>query len=196
MTAPIRIEVAHRLPVSVHDGFDYITDPTNWPEYWPRLVRITSASRWREPGDRACLVLRMLRREVELEMKLVRIEPYRLVEYTSEQRGLPSARHWRHFEQTDDELGYRISVEYQPRPGGEASSTSSWCAGRSSARRARRWPTSSGGSASGGRATPGDTRIRATDEGSRLFTDVTNGEFGGAGSTIDHITQREAPTAG
>jgi uncharacterized protein YndB with AHSA1/START domain len=117
MTAPIRIEVAHRLPVSVHDGFDYITDPTNWPEYWPRLVRITSASRWREPGDRACLVLRMLRREVELEMKLVRIEPYRLVEYTSEQRGLPSARHWRHFEQTDDELGYRISVEYQPRPG-------------------------------------------------------------------------------
>jgi len=45
-------------------------------------------------------------------MKLVRIEPYRLVEYTSEQRGLPAARHWRHFEQTDDELAYRIAVEY------------------------------------------------------------------------------------
>jgi hypothetical protein len=59
----------------------------------------------------------MLRREVELEMKLVRIEPYRLVEYTSEQRGLPAARHWRHFEQTDDELAYRIAIEYQPRPG-------------------------------------------------------------------------------
>jgi uncharacterized protein YndB with AHSA1/START domain len=117
MTAQIRIEVEHRLPVSAHDGFDYITDPSNWPDYWPRLVRITSASRWREPGDRACLVLRMLRREAELEMKLVRIEPYRLVEYTSEQRGLPAARHWRHFEQTDGELAYRIAVEYQPRPG-------------------------------------------------------------------------------
>ena len=117
MTAPIRIEVEHRLPVSVHDGFDYITDPSNWPEYWPRLVRITSASRWREPGDRACLVLRMLRREVELEMKLVRIEPYRLVEYTSEQRGLPAVRHWRHADQTDDDLTYRIAVEYQPRSG-------------------------------------------------------------------------------
>jgi uncharacterized protein YndB with AHSA1/START domain len=117
MTAPIRIEVEHRLPVSVHDGFDYITDPDNWHEYWPRLVRITSALRWRQPGDRACLVLRMLRREVELEMKLVRIEPYRLVEYTSEQRGLPAVRHWRHFEQIDDELAYRIAVEYQPRPG-------------------------------------------------------------------------------
>jgi uncharacterized protein YndB with AHSA1/START domain len=117
MIAPVRIEVERRLPVSVHDGFDYITDPSNWPEYWPRLVRITSASRWREPGDRARLVLRMLHREVELEMELVRIEPYRLVEYISKQRGLPAARHWRHFEQTDDELGYRIAVEYQPRPG-------------------------------------------------------------------------------
>jgi uncharacterized protein YndB with AHSA1/START domain len=117
MTAAIRVEVARRLPVSLHDGFDYITDPDNWPEYWPRLVRITSARRWREPGDRASLVLRMLRREVELEMTLVRVEPYRLVEYTSEQRGLPAARHWRHFEQTDDELAYRIAVEYQPRPG-------------------------------------------------------------------------------
>jgi hypothetical protein len=44
-------------------------------------------------------------------------ERYRLVEYTSEQRGLPAARPWRHFEQTDDELSYRIAVEYQPRPG-------------------------------------------------------------------------------
>lgn|SRR5215211_891960 len=117
MTAPIRIEVRRHLPVSVHGGFDYITDPINWPAYWPRLVRITSARRWRDPGDRASLVLRMLRREVELEMTLVRIEPYRLVEYTSEQRGLPPARHWRHFHQADDELEYRIAVEYQPRPG-------------------------------------------------------------------------------
>ena len=117
MTAAIRVEVERRLPVPLHDGFEYITDPDNWPEYWPRLVRITSARRWREPGDRARLVLRMLHREVELEMKLVRIEPYRLVEYTSEQRGLPAAQHWRHFEQTDDDLAYRIAVEYQPRPG-------------------------------------------------------------------------------
>jgi uncharacterized protein YndB with AHSA1/START domain len=117
MTAPIRIEVEHHFPVSVHDGFDYITNPDNWPDYWPRLVRITSAGRWREPGDRACLVLRMLRREVELEMKLVRIEPYRLVEYTSQQRGLPDARHWRYFDQAERELVYRIAVEYQPRPG-------------------------------------------------------------------------------
>ena len=117
MTAPIRIEVERRLPVSAHDGFDYITNPDNWPEYWPRLVRISSAGRWSETGDRVCLVLLMLRREVELEMKLVRIEPYRLVEYTSQQRGLPAARHWRHFDQADRDLAYRIVVEYEPRHG-------------------------------------------------------------------------------
>jgi hypothetical protein len=42
MTAPIRIAVEQRLPVSVRDGFDYITDPANWREYWPRLVRMAT----------------------------------------------------------------------------------------------------------------------------------------------------------
>ena len=101
----------------MRDGFDYITDPVNWREYWPRLVRVDSATRWREPGDRVSVVQRILGREVELGMTLVRIEPCRLVEYTSRQRGLPAARHWRDFDQTGDELAYRITVEYQPRPG-------------------------------------------------------------------------------
>jgi uncharacterized protein YndB with AHSA1/START domain len=117
MTAPIRIDVERRFPVSVQDGFDYITDPGHWPEYWPGLVRIDSAPRWRRPGDRARLVLRMLHRELELDMTLERIEPYRMIQYTSRQRGLPVARHWRHFDEIDDELAYRIAVEYQPRSG-------------------------------------------------------------------------------
>ncbi|MGH2962660.1 MAG: SRPBCC family protein [Solirubrobacterales bacterium] len=117
MSGAVRIEVERRFPISVRDGFDYITAPANWPEYWPRFVRLDPASRWRAPGDRATLTLRMLGREVELEMTLVRIDPYRVVEYTSEQRGLPAARHWRHFEEVDGELAYRLVVEYEPRPG-------------------------------------------------------------------------------
>jgi len=117
MTAPVRIEAERRLPVSLREGFDYITDPSNWPDYWPRLVRVSAAERWREPGDRASLTLRLLGRDVELEMTLVRMEPYRLVEYTSEQRGLPAARHLRSFDTAGDELRYRIAVEYEPRPG-------------------------------------------------------------------------------
>ncbi len=101
-------------------GFlDYITDPANWPEYWPRLVRNDPASRWRDPGDQARVTLRMLGRDVELDMRLVRVDPYRLVEYTSEQRGLPAGRHRRHFAESDRGLAFRIVIEYQPRAG--------WC---------------------------------------------------------------------
>jgi hypothetical protein len=101
----------------LRDGFDYITDPARWPEYWPGLIRVEPGSRWREPGDRARLVLRLLGRSVELEMTLGRIVPYRVVEYTSVQRGLPDARHERHFAEANGELDYRLAVEFEPRPG-------------------------------------------------------------------------------
>jgi hypothetical protein len=113
----IRIEVERRFAVSVREGFDYITEPANWPAYWPRIVRLDPASRWRDRGDRARLTLRMLGRDVELEMTLARREPCRVVEYTSEQRGLPAARHWRHFDDADGDLAYRIAIEYSPRGG-------------------------------------------------------------------------------
>jgi uncharacterized protein YndB with AHSA1/START domain len=115
--APVQLELAQRFPVSASDGFAYITDPANWPAYWPRLQRVVSVERWREPGDRAALVLRLLGRDVELQMTLVRFEPGRLVEYTSIQRGLPEARHRRRFDAAGGELHYRIAVEYTPRGG-------------------------------------------------------------------------------
>ena len=113
----IRIRVERRFEVSVREGFDYITEPANWPAYWPRFVRFDPASRWRDRGDRARLTLRMLGRDVELDMTLARREPCRVVEYTSEQRGLPAARHWRHFDEADGDLAYRIVIEYPPRAG-------------------------------------------------------------------------------
>jgi Polyketide cyclase / dehydrase and lipid transport len=113
----IRIEVETRFDVSLQDGFDYITNMDNWPRYWPGLVRIEPDSRWHEPGDQARLMLRLLGRPVELEMTLRQFVPYRLVEYTSVQRGLPDARHERHFQGVDGRLGYRIVVSYEPRAG-------------------------------------------------------------------------------
>jgi hypothetical protein len=114
----IRVELAHRFEVGLREGFDYITDLRNWPEYWPDLVRVEPGSRWSEPGDHARLVLRLLGRETEMAMTLGRIEPYRLVEYTSTQGDLPEVRHERHF--ADDGSGgldYRLVVEYAPRRG-------------------------------------------------------------------------------
>jgi hypothetical protein len=111
----VRVEREHRFPVSVHDGFAYITDQANWPEYWPGLVRIEPGSRWGEPGDVTRMVLRVLRREVPMEMTLTRFEPDRLVEYTSTQDGLPDMRHERHFVAAGDSLRYLVVVEFEPR---------------------------------------------------------------------------------
>jgi Polyketide cyclase / dehydrase and lipid transport len=114
----VRTEIQRRFPFAVREGFDYITDPGNWSAYWPRFVRLDPGSQWREPGDRARLTLRMLGRDVELEMTLARIEPCHVVEYTSEQRGLPPAWHRRAFDAAGDGgFTYRIVVEYSPRTG-------------------------------------------------------------------------------
>lgn len=116
--AEIRIETEHRFDSPLREGFDYITDLANWPEYWPGFVGIALDSRWLQPDDRARLTLRLMGRRVELAMTLRRIEPYRLVEYTSEQRGLPAAAHERHFAETEGGgFDYRLVVSYLPRGG-------------------------------------------------------------------------------
>ena len=113
----IRVEHAHRFGVPVAEGFDYITDQANWPTYWPGFVRIEEGSRWLAPGDRTRLIAKLLGREVELSMTLTRLEPNRLVEYTSVQPGLPDARHERHFTPDGGGFRYRLVVEYEPRAG-------------------------------------------------------------------------------
>jgi hypothetical protein len=114
----MRLESTHRFPVPLRDGFDYIVEPRNWPEYWPGLIRVEPGARWRAPGDRARVVMRLLGRAVVLEMTLRTFQPYRLVEYTSVQYGLPDARHERGFAAIGDELEYRLVVEFEPRAGG------------------------------------------------------------------------------
>jgi uncharacterized protein YndB with AHSA1/START domain len=111
----MRVKAERRFPVSSRTGFEYITDQSRWPEYWPGLVRIEPGSRWSEAGDVTRIVVRLLRREIPIEMTLHRFEPHRLVEYTSRQPGLPDARHVRSFEDAGGELRYRIAVELAPR---------------------------------------------------------------------------------
>jgi uncharacterized protein YndB with AHSA1/START domain len=111
----MRIEASRRYPVSVREGFTFITDQANWPRYWPGLVRIEPGSRWSQPGDVTRLVVRLLGRDVPLEMTLRRFEAPRLVEYTSTQPGLPDARHERRFEDAGGSLHYRIAIELEPR---------------------------------------------------------------------------------
>jgi hypothetical protein len=111
------IDARRRYPVSVEQGFDYITDLQNWPAYWPGLVRIDPSSEWSKPGDRARLTIHFLGRAVDLELTLQRFEPYQVVEYTSVQQGLPDVRHARLFAAAADGFDYGIVVDYEPRPG-------------------------------------------------------------------------------
>jgi hypothetical protein len=113
----VRLEREQRFHVPVETGFGFITDPANWPRYWPGFVRLVPGSRWAAPGDDAQLVVKLLGREVELRMTLRRIEENRLVEYDSRQPGLPDARHERHFSPAGDAFDYRLVVEYEPRGG-------------------------------------------------------------------------------
>ena len=113
----MRVEVTHRFAIPLRDGFDYIVEPRNWPQYWPGLIRVQPGSRWRAPGDRARVVMRLLGRSVELEMTLQTFDPYRLIEYTSVQQGLPDVRHERAFSPVGDGFEYRLAVEVAPRAG-------------------------------------------------------------------------------
>lgn len=113
----VRVEAKERFDVPVEKGFAYITDVENWPEFWPGFVRLDPASRWRQPGDVARLVTRLLGRDVELTMHVERFEPNELVTYRSTQRGLPDAYHERHFDRDGDGFVYGLVVEYEPRPG-------------------------------------------------------------------------------
>jgi len=114
---PIRIQATRRFPVTVEHGFAFITDPANWPAFWPGFVRLAPGSAWHAPGDQARLVTRLMGRDRELAMTLVAYEPNRVVRYTSSQAGLPDAYHEREFVPDGDAFVYRLAIEYAPRRG-------------------------------------------------------------------------------
>jgi hypothetical protein len=112
-----RVEAAHHYDVPVEQGFAFVTNPANWPAFWPGFVRLEEGSRWGAPGDTARLVTRLAGRERELTMTITAFEPNRLVTYTSTQPGLPDAYHERRFEPDDEGFLYRLVVDYEPRSG-------------------------------------------------------------------------------
>ena len=63
-----RVEAVHRFDVPVERGFAFITDTANWSSYWPGFVSLEEGSRWKEPGDTARIVTRLLGRDRELVM--------------------------------------------------------------------------------------------------------------------------------
>jgi hypothetical protein len=114
-----RLEVTRDLPIALSEGFDYITNVENWPEYWPKLVEIPEREsvRWREPGDGAAVVIDVRGRPTELRMTLEEFVPYDRVVYRSSQEGLPEFQHERLFRDNGGRLRYTLVIAYEPRPG-------------------------------------------------------------------------------
>jgi uncharacterized protein YndB with AHSA1/START domain len=119
MTMTVRLERSRFYAASRETAFAYITDPRNWPEYWPDLVAVVEPeqARWREPGDTMRLRMRLLGQQTNLVMTLQHVEPPSLVTYRSVQPGLPDAQHERHFEPAADGFTYRLVVTYAVRAG-------------------------------------------------------------------------------
>ena len=46
----MRLERTHHFAIPLRNGFDYIVEPRNRPEYWRGLIRVQPGSRWRAPG--------------------------------------------------------------------------------------------------------------------------------------------------
>ncbi len=115
----VRIEQSRVFPVDREAGFDYITEPTNWPSFWPDLVDIPDLdrTRWKTPGDTARLRMRLAGRITDLHMTLDRLDRPTLVLYHTSQQRLPAAVHERHFEPADGGFTYRLVVSFEPRSG-------------------------------------------------------------------------------
>ena len=96
----LRIEASSTFSVDREAGFDYITDPANWPQFWPDLVEIPDLGqvKWHGPGDTIRLRMRLAGRPTEVHMTLDHLERPALVRYHSAQKGMPDATHERHFE--------------------------------------------------------------------------------------------------
>jgi hypothetical protein len=115
----VRLEQSRVFPVEREVGFDYVTKPTNWPEFWPDLVDIPELeqTRWQEPGDTARLQMKLAGRLTELHMTLDELSRPALVRYHSTQQGVPDAAHERYFELAAGGFDYRLVVSFAPRAG-------------------------------------------------------------------------------
>jgi Polyketide cyclase / dehydrase and lipid transport len=115
----VRIETSRSFQVEREVGFDYITDPTNWPQFWADLVEIPDLgrARWQEPGDTMWLRMRLAGRLTDLHMTLDELSRPTLVRYHTVQQGMPDTAHERYFEPADGGFKYRLVICFAPRAG-------------------------------------------------------------------------------
>jgi Polyketide cyclase / dehydrase and lipid transport len=114
-----RIEVSRTVPVSLKEGFDYVTQIRNWPKFLPGYVGVDDEEHvsWGKPGDKLTLRVRNYGRVVAVKMHLDEVQPYVRILARSEQPGLPDFRHERYFRDEDGAFGCTNVIAFEPRSG-------------------------------------------------------------------------------
>ena len=113
-----QFDEAREYPVGRDEAFAFLTQPACFPRYWPRMrgVRHVKGD-WTKPGDQLEVDIHVSGALRTLHMTLDQyVPPHRLV-YRSTQKGLPDARHERHFSGDANHCRYRLFIQFQPRPG-------------------------------------------------------------------------------
>lgn len=116
----IRVDEVGVLPVTREQGFAYITDPHNWPEFVTGFsdLREGPDARFSEPGDIVHVKVTSILGRREIELRLLERVPGRVVRYvTSESPFLPGARHERQFHDDPGGLLFQVLTEFEVRPG-------------------------------------------------------------------------------
>jgi hypothetical protein len=111
----MRVTVSQRFASSLRRGCDYSTDLQRQPERWPGLIDLAFSLAPVGAGRHG--TSDAWGAQTAGEVQLRRIDPYRLIEYTSVERGLPAARRERRLAKARAGNDDTIVVDFQPRDG-------------------------------------------------------------------------------
>jgi hypothetical protein len=117
--SPILVDLTHAFPVSVGDAVAYITDTRNWKAFLPNFVRLHDPTRIKRDTlvDKVTVVIRLPSRDVQVSTMLGKYEQDSRVPDVSRQKGLPDAKHERHFKAVPEGFAFRPVGVFETRSG-------------------------------------------------------------------------------
>ncbi len=114
-----RAQVAYGalLPVPQEWAFAFVSDPRQWPLFFPTMESGEPLDGWGSPGGRARMRVRFLGRLRTLELELLEWDAPRSFRYLASRPGWPPLDHARVFVPEDGGTRLRASTVLHPRPG-------------------------------------------------------------------------------
>jgi hypothetical protein len=86
------------LPVEPDRAFGFVSDPGNWPEFFPGIRSTDASPGWGRPGGRGRMVTSFLGRAVASDLEVTEWDPPRAFRYVARHHGRPDLDNHRVFE--------------------------------------------------------------------------------------------------